>query len=143
MKCLNTYENCFQEAKKYTTRTAFQKGCGRAYYVAWENKWLKDYSWFIQLRKPKNFWTYDRCENESKKYKTKKEFMKGCPSAYCISQNNNWLKNYDCFMSSIKSDGLRDYENCYQEAKKYKSRKPTSFWNYKNCKKEAKKYKSK
>ena len=69
--------------------------------------------------------------------------MKGCPSAYCISQNNNWLKNYDCFMSSIKSDGLRDYENCYQEAKKYKSRKPTSFWNYKNCKKEAKKYKSK
>ena len=41
-----TYETCYEEAKKYKTRTSFSKNCNRAYLVSLTNDWLKDYIWF-------------------------------------------------------------------------------------------------
>jgi hypothetical protein len=35
-----TYETCYNEAKKYTTRNEFKKGCESAYTVARKNGWL-------------------------------------------------------------------------------------------------------
>ena len=34
------YENNYKEAKKYTSRNKFEKGCGSAYKVALKNGWL-------------------------------------------------------------------------------------------------------
>ncbi len=40
------YETCFEEAKKYKSRSEFSKKCNRAYLVSLTNDWIKDYTWF-------------------------------------------------------------------------------------------------
>ena len=43
------YDTCYAEAKKYKTRSAFNKGCSGAYDVARRNGWLADYTWMPDL----------------------------------------------------------------------------------------------
>ena len=43
------YDTCFAEAKKYKTRSAFNKKCSGAYDVARRNGWLKDYTWMPDI----------------------------------------------------------------------------------------------
>lgn len=43
------YDTCYTEAKKYQTRSAFNKGCSGAYDVARRNGWLVDYTWMPDL----------------------------------------------------------------------------------------------
>lgn len=40
------YQTTYEEAKNYDSRYSFLKGSAGAYYVAWENNWLDDYTWF-------------------------------------------------------------------------------------------------
>ena len=40
-----TRESCYQEAKKYFSRSQFQKGCSGAYIASRKNGWLDDYKW--------------------------------------------------------------------------------------------------
>ena len=39
------YSTCYDEAKKYVTRSEFKTGCGSAYSLAMKNGWIKDYEW--------------------------------------------------------------------------------------------------
>lgn len=87
-------ENCYKEAQKYTTSVDFKKNCSAAYNKAYRNGWLADYCWFITDKKPNGYWTAKRCEEESHKYTSRKEFQKSCPSAYHVSRENKWLDSY-------------------------------------------------
>lgn len=46
-----TYETCMEEARKYKSITEFHKGCNRAYAVARQNNWMKEYVWFACTRR--------------------------------------------------------------------------------------------
>lgn len=96
----DVYENCYDEAKLYKTRSEFCKGCSSAYYAARRNGWLKDYTWFKESRKQKSngYWIYENCYEEAKKYQTKTEFCKGCGSAYDAAWKNKWLDDYTWFV---------------------------------------------
>ena len=52
--CLNSHKwnkkTCYEEAKKYKSRTQFCRENGSAYYVARKNGWLNDYTWFIKVK---------------------------------------------------------------------------------------------
>lgn len=116
-------------------------------------------------------WNYKSCYKEAQKYRTLKEFRKKSPSAYNVACKNGWQELY--YWLTIKSHkcGYWTYERCYEEAKKYETRKQfqvgsgsaydkslkekwlddyiwfkpsvTGFrWNYENCFNEAKKYKT-
>ena len=98
MKTKWNKETCYEEAKKYSTRYEFQKGCGSAYEVARKNKWLDDYDWFVEIYKPMGYWNKETCYEEAKKYSTRSEFQKGCGSAYKVACKNKWLDNYDWFI---------------------------------------------
>ena len=89
------YEKCLEEAKKYSTKSEFQKGNPGAYIYARKNGFLKKFDFFIQIRKPNGYWTRERCEGESRKYHTKKEFVKGCPAAHHAAVVNGWLDDFD------------------------------------------------
>ena len=91
MKTKWNKETCYEEAKKYSTRTEFQKGCGRAYAVARQNKWLDDYIWFVEGNEKKTKWNKETCYEEAKKYSTRSEFYKGCSSAYNVACKNGWM----------------------------------------------------
>lgn len=115
-----TYERCYDEASKYTTRTDFQygKGSGRAYKVARDNGWLDDYVWLEEKRKPVGYWSYERCVEESRKFHTRAEFKKGCQSAYVIANRNGWLRDF----TWLTTKKLWQYEECKEIAAQYHSR---------------------
>ena len=117
-----TYETCFEEAKKYKTRGEFQKGSRGAYRLALKNGWLDVYTWFEETHKPNGYWTYERCFEEAKKYKTRNELQKGCGSAYIVALKNGWLSDYIWFDEIKKPNGYWTHETCFEEAKKYNTR---------------------
>lgn len=47
-----TKERVFEEARKYSTRGDFKKGCQSAYYVAIKKGWIDEMDWFVNGRKP-------------------------------------------------------------------------------------------
>lgn len=117
------YENCYNDALKYTSRSEFKKGNHLAYRIAIKNGWLDDYDWFSR---PNSKWNYQSCLEEAKKYSIRSEFANGCSGAYRVACRNKWIDDY----TWLPTDGRHlkykkskwNYENCYKEAKKYKSR---------------------
>lgn len=45
-----TYESCYEEAKKYKTRSEFQRENLGAYTASWRKGWIKDYFWLVDGR---------------------------------------------------------------------------------------------
>ncbi len=163
----DNYENCYEEAKKYKTRSAFQKKCQGAYSKALKNGWLDDYVWFEE-RPKNNYWNRETCLEEAKKYSSKKEFKENASGAYQFAYKEGWLDDYTWLKPLT---GYWTYETCYEEAKKYTKRsyfkegsrgaytkarvngwlgdyiwfdeKPRmNYWNQETCYDEAKKYQS-
>lgn len=117
------YDNCYDEAKKYLSRSGFKQGCYSAYRCAVENGWIDAYFWFSR---PNNKWNYRTCMEESKKHSTRSEFATKSSGAYHVASKNKWLDEY----TWLPADGreLRyktskwNFENCYKEALKYMTR---------------------
>ena len=163
-----TYERCYVEAKKYKTRTGFQKGNASAYSKALKEGWIDDYYWLHSRQtKPAGYWdNYDHCYEEAKKYKNRREFQRGCVSGYLHAHRNGWLDDYTWFKVKTKNN-FWNINSCYEEARKYETKKEfmrnangayqkakregwldgytwfkplTGFWTYEACKAEAAKY---
>lgn len=92
---------CFEEAKKYKTRSEFQKNASQAYHISMKNKWIEEMTWFPKNRTHPNGYWRDK-ENfikEAKKYNSKNELMKGNRAAYAAGYKYgyiseiNWFKN--------------------------------------------------
>lgn len=113
------YETCFEEAKKYKTRSEFARSSVAAYEKARKNGWLDEYTWFDSDATPAGFWTYERCLLEAKKYKTKNEFLQSNGRAYRAAYRNNWLNDYTWFEPKF----MWTYEKCYEVAKQYKTKR--------------------
>lgn len=88
------YNRCYEEAKKYKSITELQKKCYGAYRNAFNFGWLKDYTWFTKYSKPRNYWNYENCKEEAKKYKTRSELSEKCNGAYRASRINKWLDEF-------------------------------------------------
>lgn len=86
-----TKEKCMEEAKKYTTRTEFQDKSPSAYSKAQKEKWLDDYTWFLNINTQ---WTYDLAFKEASKYKNLSDFIKKAGGAYNASRRNNWIERF-------------------------------------------------
>src|SRR6266403_1369453 len=68
-------------------------------------------------------WTYEKCKEESLKYKTKSEFKNKSNGAYSSSVKNNWYKKITSHMIELKKpNGYWTKEKCHEEALKYKSK---------------------
>ena len=113
---------CKEEALKYKSSSEFETGSSGAYAAALRNGWLKDYIWFAVLQQE---WDEQTCYIEARKYKTRGEFSKGCNGAYVKALKTGWINDYTWLSSrKQKPQGYWDnYDHCYEEAKKYTSRK--------------------
>jgi predicted GIY-YIG superfamily endonuclease len=122
-----TYEKCKEELIKYKTRKDAIKYCPRSYNISKKNKWEELYKHLEYTTKPNRYWTYEKCKEESIKYKTKKDFKNNCASAYNISFKNKWLDDICVHMISIvKPDGYWTYKNCIDASKDCKTLKEFS-----------------
>ena len=117
------YDTCYEEAIKYHTRNEFAIGCSVAYKVALKNKWINEYDWFEEKKKPSCYWeNYDNSYQEAQKYTTRREFNKGNQSAYHVAIKNGWINNFTWLKETRNPRGYWNKERCFEEAQKYKSR---------------------
>jgi len=61
--------------------------------------------------KPRNYWNYETCKEESLKYKTRKEFQKNKSGAHNISWKNKWLDEF----FPIKNKNVKSIEEITQQ----------------------------
>lgn len=114
-----TYETCYEEAKKFKTRAEFYRKSPSAYQLAREEKWLDDYVWFVSKATPAHFWTYKKCYEAARKYKTRDEFNKKDSKAYTAAYRNGWLDDYTWFEKKF----AWTYESCLTIAKQFKTKR--------------------
>ena len=87
-----TKEKCHAEALKCKTRNEFKIKLGSAYQAAARKGWLNEIcSHITPLRKPKGYWTKEKCHAEALKCKTRNEFKIKLGSAYNAARRNGWL----------------------------------------------------
>lgn len=117
-----TKKECYDEARKYNSRTEFSANCQSAYAKALRKGWIDDYVWFSTLGNRK--WTYEACYNEARKYKTRWDFGKGNHHAYQTASQNKWLDDYYWFEKPIPKVSPRKwtYEACRDAARNCSTR---------------------
>ena len=114
------YQTCYEEAKKYNTITEFEKGNKGACVAARTNGWMKDYIWFTLLWQEK--WNKETCYEEAKKYTTLDDFISKSGSCYATACKHKWIDDYTWLVRKRTRRGYwQNYDNCYNEAKKYKT----------------------
>ena len=118
----NSYDHCYDEAKKYNSRSEFLDNSQMAYNSARKNGWLDDYTWFERPVAYNKKWNRETCYEEAKNYKSKTEFRKNSGGAYKVAYNNGWFDDYSWFESNQKPNGYWNRKTCYDEATRYKSR---------------------
>lgn len=87
--------NCEIEALKYKSRFEFSKKCKPAYMSALNNNWLNEICKHMGDKKIlRDYWTHEKCKEESKKYNSRGEFSIKSSYSYKISRINNWLDEF-------------------------------------------------
>jgi hypothetical protein len=100
-----TKDRCEEESLKYNDLSEFRDVSKTAHKEIYRNKWDKELLKHMNRdKKPCNYWTKEKCQEESLKYKSRSEFQKGTPRAYIVSRLNGWL---DEFCSHMKVVGNR------------------------------------
>jgi hypothetical protein len=89
-----TKENCHEKALKYKTKMEFKEIDSNYYSASIRFGWLNDICLhMIEVKKPNGYWTYEKCKEESLKYKNITQFRKNCSSAYNYAKKNNYIKD--------------------------------------------------
>jgi predicted GIY-YIG superfamily endonuclease len=118
------FENCKNEAIKYSCKTDFEKGSRGAHHSAISNKWIdKICSHMIKGKNSNGHWNFIRCKEEALKYNKKTDFQKKSRSAYASAIKNSWLDEICQHMIQIKKpNGFWTLEKCQEEALKFTTR---------------------
>lgn len=118
------YDHCKEEALKYERLSDFRNKSQRAYQVAKEKGWIKEYDWLKRILSPKGYWDdYDNCKKEAEKYDSRISFYRGSHAAYESARKHHWLDDFTWFkFKKQKPKGYWTYETCRGESKKYRSR---------------------
>ena len=94
MKKPNGYwnkERCYNVSKNFNSINELKNNEPTCYNTIIKNNWLNDMcSSMYRLIKPKNYWTYEKCVEESLKYKTKKELKNNSIGCYNKIIKNKW-----------------------------------------------------
>lgn len=117
---------CFEEAKKYKSRSEFKRNASQAYHKSIENGWIEEMNWFPkQQYYPKGYWkNKENVINEAKKYTKLMDFQKHSGGAFNaarrlgIINNLTWLEKEERLPHSY----WKNKENVINEAKKYASK---------------------
>lgn len=109
-----TYEQCYNEAKKYKTLKEFSDKKPHYCSFAYSKGWINSFIWLERIIKPKGYWNiYENCYEEAKKYLTRREFHEKNRRAYDKCKQNGWLDEFD-WLPNLKADGAKvDSVYCY------------------------------
>jgi hypothetical protein len=118
-------KNLIKDAKKYKTRTEWQKNSGHGYQSARKNEWLEICCKHMTTKMGK--WQIKRnVMNDAKKYKTRIEWIRKSPSGYGAAYKYGWLQE-SCKHMKLIMGRWQIKKNVIDDAKKYKTRNEWSF----------------
>jgi len=121
------YDTCYEVAKGCSYRADLKYKYPQAYRTALKNGWINDYTWFVTkgeaIAKSKIIYNKNYCYEEAKKYTSKIDFLKNSHGAYVVAKKNGWIEEYTWLIHPKQYKGKFDYDYCYKEAQKYKTRK--------------------
>ena len=60
------------------------------------------------MRKPKNYWTLERCKESASKYETKVDWLRAEKGAYAAALRNGWMPICSAHMRPLKNAPLKD-----------------------------------
>ena len=163
------HESCFAEARKFKTLKDFLLNSPQAYRKAYKRKWIDEYVWLEDdIKHRQDYYTYERCYEIAKKYKSLIEFRRERNGAFNSAQKNNWLDDYvwlkrafrwteatlleEAKRYKTRSDFARGMPGAYEYALRFslldkcvwfdETKKPNGYWKYDTCYNEAQKYKT-
>ena len=115
-----TKEKCIEESLKCASKKEFENRYPGGYASCRKNGWVKEISSHMNNRicKEKGYWTKEKCQEESIKYKMRSEFRKKSTSAYQTAINNNWINDI-CSHMIVYRKPIWTKELCFEEALKY------------------------
>jgi len=97
-----TKERCHKKALMCKTKKQFRTRFPTVYTCAWKNGWLNDITIHMdEIRKPRNYWTFELCAIEAKKYKTRNAFKEKSSAALDSATRKGWL---DKICSHMKTE---------------------------------------
>lgn len=88
-----SYERCKNEVLKYKSFSELRLNNETVYNIIFKSNWTELCKHFIRINKPNNYWTYERCKEESLKYKNRIEFCRNSGSAYNKAARMKWLNS--------------------------------------------------
>lgn len=89
-----TKEKCQEVALLCKTKTEFSK-FSSVYNSSRNNGWLNEICSHMTIKhKPRNYWTKEKCQEESLKYNIKQDFKLNSVSAHNSSKRNGWLDEF-------------------------------------------------
>jgi hypothetical protein len=118
------YKICEDVSKNYNTIKDFQTNNSSAYNSAYNNGWVDTICSHMNTRKCNNYWNFERCKEEAKKFNSRKQFQINSHGAYESARKNGWLDEICSHMKNDKKgQGLKwTKEKCRDEALRYSSR---------------------
>lgn len=86
-----TKEHCAEEAKKYSTRTQFQRMASGAWSAANKKGWLEEICSHMEIRWQRKWDTKEKCAKEAEKYSNRTDFQRHSPGAWNAANKHDWL----------------------------------------------------
>ena len=120
-----TKEKCLEAALSCKTKKEFISKFSGAYNVAKRNGWLNEICAHMETkRKPRGYWTKEKCLEAALSCKARKEFKNKFGSAYSAAQTNGWLNEMYAHMETkSKPMGYWTKERCLEAALSCKTKK--------------------
>lgn len=119
-------EKCFEEAKKYKTKSDFRKNNSYACEIATKKGWIKEMYWMHTVKQhPNGYWKdKNKILEAAKKYTSRTEFMKNNLAAYTAAHKYGVMDEITWFkkVNSLPFNYWKDKKHCVDEAKKYSSK---------------------
>lgn len=98
---------CKQDALNFNTRKEWQSDSNSAYKIAYDNNWLEYCcSHMIEIKKPKHYWSEEKCKNRALFYTSRSDWQKYDLKSYSAAHKNRWLESC-CEHMDLKGNLIR------------------------------------
>lgn len=99
-----TKERCLEDARKYSNPTEWNKNSPSARDAAGNKGWYEECIAHMDKKREANgFWTIEKCLNEAKKYKTRKDWRGSNRSSWSAAKRLGVYKECTAHMEIIKT----------------------------------------
>ena len=85
-------ESCKADALNFMSISEWRRNSSKAYVASYRYGWNEECTaHMVKNRKPRGYWTLQRCAAEAKTFKTKQSWRIGSSSSYVTAKSRGWL----------------------------------------------------